>query len=154
MAATKISRNISFELNKTYTFTCEATFGTLSQERVNTLLRDGRKASGFLEIQLLEWFPELKFEDKKGYDYVDANGQQYDAKCFTKGGSNFSPSGMQGKGRKVNMEKLWNHAGKMIYIFTDIVEFPIVNVRFVKGSDLTQYKNGKINFKDRNVFFG
>ncbi|BCU95885.1 MAG: hypothetical protein CM15mV10_2740 [uncultured marine virus] len=42
----------------------------------------------------------------------------------------------------------------MIYIFTDVVEFPKVQVRFVKGSDLTQYTKGSIPFKDRNVLFG
>ena len=132
------------ELNKTYTFTCEATFGTLSQDRVYKLLSDGRRASGFLELQLEEWFPDLTFEDGKGYDHVDTNGQQYDAKCFTKGGAKFCPSVMLGAGRSVDEVKLWEHANDMIYIFTDIVEFPTVKVRFVKGSDLTQYKNGSI----------
>ena len=42
------------ELNKTYTYECEASFGTLSQEKVDKLFTDGRRASGFLEIQLEE----------------------------------------------------------------------------------------------------
>ena len=46
-------------LNKTYTYKCEATFGTLSQEKVYKLFTDGRRASGFLEIQLEEWFASL-----------------------------------------------------------------------------------------------
>ena len=57
-------------------------------------------------------------------------------------------------GRKVDEEELWEHANDMIYIFTDVVEFPKVMVRFVKGSDLTQYTKGSIPFKDRNVLFG
>ena len=56
------------ELNKTYEFACPASFGTLSQEEVYKLFTDGRRASGFLEIQLEKWFPELTFEDGKGYD--------------------------------------------------------------------------------------
>ena len=53
------------ELNKTYTYECDASFGTLSQEKVDKLFKDGRRASGFLEIQLEEWFPDLTFEDGK-----------------------------------------------------------------------------------------
>ena len=53
------------ELNKTYTFECPASFGTLSQERVDKLFTDGRRASGFLELQLEEWFEGLVFEDGK-----------------------------------------------------------------------------------------
>ena len=142
------------ELNKTYEFACPASFGTLSQEEVYKLFTDGRRASGFLEIQLEKWFPELTFEDGKGYDHVDREGLRYDAKCFTKGGAKFCPSGMLGMGRKVDEEELWEHANDMIYIFTDVVEFPKVMVRFVKGSDLTQYTKGSIPFKDRNVLFG
>ena len=142
------------ELNKTYTYECDATFGTLSQEKVNKLFTDGRRASGFLEIQLEEWFPNLTFVDGKGYDHVDTDGLKYDAKCFTRGGSKFCPSGMLGMGRKVNEEELWEHAENMIYIFTDVVEFPKVQVRFVKGSDLTQYTKGSIPFSHRNALFG
>ena len=52
-------------LNHTYTFDCPSTFGTLSQERVNKLFTDGRRASGFLELQLEEWFEGLEFVDGK-----------------------------------------------------------------------------------------
>tara|TARA_B100001250_G_scaffold141781_1_gene121315 strand:+ start:106 stop:546 length:441 start_codon:yes stop_codon:yes gene_type:complete len=144
----------AIELNKTDVFQCEASFGTLSREKVNKLFTDGRRASGFLEIQLEEWFPDLTFEDGKGYDHVDTNGQQYDAKCFTPRGANFSPSVMLGAGRKVDRTKLWEHATDMIYIFCDIVSFPEVRVVFKKGSDLTHYNRGAIPFGDRNVLFG
>ena len=86
------------ELNKTYTYECDATFGTLSQEKVNKLFTDGRRASGFLEIQLEEWFPNLTFVDGKGYDHVDTDGLKYDAKCFTRGGSKFCSSKYLGVG--------------------------------------------------------
>ncbi len=141
-------------LNKTYTYKCEATFGTLSQEKVNKLFTDGRRASGFLEIQLEEWFPSLKFVDGKGYDHVDTEGIRYDAKCFTSRGANFSPSVMLGAGRKVDEEKLWEHANEMIYIFCDVVSFPEVRVIFKRGSDLKKYSKGKIPFGDRDVLFG
>ena len=141
-------------LNKTYTYKCEATFGTLSQEKVYKLFTDGRRASGFLEIQLEEWFPSLKFVDGKGYDHVDTECIRYDAKCFTPRGANFSPSVMLGAGRKVDEEKLWEHANEMIYIFCDVVSFPEVRVIFKRGSDLKKYSKGKIPFGDRDVLFG
>ena len=143
------------ELNKTYTYKCEATFGTLSQEKVNNLFTDGRRASGFLEIQLEEWFPNLTFVDGKGYDHVDTDGLKYDAKCFTRGGSKFCSSKYLGVGRSLNVEEHEAHAENIIYIFTDVVEFPKVQVRFVKGSDLIQtYKKGSIPFSHRNALFG
>ena len=143
------------ELNKTYTYECDATFGTLSQEKVNKLFTDGIRASGFLEIQLEEWFPNLTFVDGKGYDHVDTDGLKYDAKCFTRGGSKFCSSKYLGVGRSLNVEEHEAHAENIIYIFTDVVEFPKVQVRFVKGSDLIQtYKKGSIPFSHRNALFG
>ena len=144
---------MNIEIDKLYTFECVSSFGSLSQERVNNLFRDGRMASGFLELQLEEWFPDLTFVDQKGYDHVDENGVKYDAKCFTKGGAKFCPSVMLGAGRKVNEEVLWKHATNMIYIFCDIVDFPKVSVIFKCGSDLTRYRKGSIPFGDRNVIF-
>ena len=143
------------ELNKTYTYECDATFGTLSQEKVNKLFTDGRRASGFLEIELEEWQPNLTFVDGKGYDHVDTDGLKYDAKCFTRGGSKFCSSKYLGVGRSLNVEEHEAHAENIIYIFTDVVEFPKVQVRFVKGSDLIQtYKKGSIPFSHRNALFG
>ena len=103
-----------------------------------------------------EWYDGLEFKDGKGYDHINKNipGQLYDAKCFTPRGSNFSPSVMLGAGRKVDEEKLWEHANEMIYIFCDVVSFPEVRVIFKRGSDLKKYSKGKIPFGDRDVLFG
>lgn len=141
------------ELDKLYSYECSSSFGSLSQEKVDNLLRDGRRASGFLEMQLVEWFPDLTFVDKKGYDHIDIDGIKYDAKCFTKGGAKFCPSVMLGAGRRVDENALWEHATNMIYIFCDIVDFPKVSVIFKRGSDLTRYRKGSIPFGDRNVIF-
>ena len=149
-----IVTNTMIELNKTYTFECPASFGTLSQERVDKLFTDGRRASGFLELQLEEWFEGLVFEDGKGYDHrYKYMKELFDAKCFTKGGAKFCPSVMLGAGRSVDEEKLWEHATDMIYIFCDVVEFPEVRVIFKRGSDLTQYPKGSIPFGDRDALF-
>ncbi len=149
-----IVTNTMIELDKTYTFECPASFGTLSQERVDKLFTDGRRASGFLELQLEEWFEGLVFEDGKGYDHrYKYMKELFDAKCFTKGGAKFCPSVMLGAGRSVDEEKLWEHATDMIYIFCDVVEFPKVRVIFKRGSDLTQYPKGSIPFGDRDALF-
>ena len=142
------------ELDKVYEFECPASFGTLSQERINKLFTDGRRASGFLELQLEEWFEGLVFEDGKGYDHrYKYMKELFDAKCFTKGGAKFCPSVMLGAGRSVDEEKLWEHGTDMIYIFCDVVEFPKVRVIFKRGSDLTQYPKGSIPFGDRDALF-
>jgi len=141
------------EINKLYEFECDASFGSLSQEKVNNLFRDGRRASGFLEMQSEEWFPSLTFVDKKGYDFIGVNNLRYDAKCFTKGGAKFCPSVMLGAGRRVDEHALWEHAMDMGYIFCDIVDFPKVSVIFKWGSDLTRYRKGSIPFGDRHVLF-
>ena len=72
---------------------------------------------------------------------------------YTKRGAKFCPSVMLGAGRKVDEQKLWEHANDMIYIFCDVVDFPKVRIIFKHGSDLTQYPKGSIPFKDRNVLF-
>ena len=61
---------------------------------------------------------------------------------------------MLGAGRRVDTNKLCEHATDMIYIFCDIVSFPEVRVIFKKGSDLTHYTRGAIPFGDRDVLFG
>jgi len=143
-------------LNKIYNFTCEASFGDLSQDVVNTLFTDGRVAARFLEHQLTLWFNQLIFVDKKGYDHVNKNDSSiiYDAKNFTKHGAKFCASKYLGKGRKINIEEHQQHASKTIYIFCDIVDFPLVNVVFKEGKDLNdKYPTGMIPFSHRSIVF-
>ncbi len=132
-----------------------AAFGTLSTKTLCDLFKDGRVVSHFLEKQLEVWFPNLLFEDGKGYDHrCMETDVLYDAKCFTKSGANFSPSVMLGAGRKVNEEKLHKHATDMNYIICDVCSFPKVNIIFKRGKDLLQdYPKGKISFKDREKIF-
>lgn len=146
-----------YEYDKTYTFQVSATFQDLPQELVNEMFQDGRVASKFLENQLPFWFSSLDFVDAKGYDHVDVlTRRKLDAKCFTKGGMGFAPSGMYGKGRKVNLEEAHAHADTIDYIACDVVEFPTVRVRFVRGSEIIkQYPNKgcRVPLADREKFF-
>jgi hypothetical protein len=146
---------MNYEYNKTYEYTVSAAFGDLTQDEVNTLFQDGRVASKFLELHLTKWFPELEFVDAKGYDHVNKlDKRKLDAKCFTKGGLGYAPSNMLGAGRKINEDVAHEHANEIDYIATDIVNFPTVLVRFVKGSDLVaKYPKCKVPFNDRSNFF-
>jgi len=132
----------------------DISFGDLSQIELAEMFTDGRLASHFLERQLTKWYPELDFVDKKGYDHVDGNGHKYDQKCFTKGGLGFAPSHMGGKGRVFVEEEAHNHAKNITYICCDVVDFPVVRVKFAEGCDLIKnYPKCKIPFKDRKEFF-
>lgn len=141
---------------KTYIYEVEnISFGTLTQEELSEMFTDGRLVSHFLERQLTKWFPKLTFVDARGYDHVDTEGNKYDQKCFTKGGLTFAPSNMLGKGRKIIEEEAHEHAKDITYICCDVVDFPIVKVKFAKGSDLiVDYPKCKIPFSKRKEFFG
>lgn len=146
---------MAIEYNKTYVFEVVASFGDLPTETINQMFQDGRVASKFLENHLPLWFPELKFVDAKGHDHVNTiTGQKLDAKCFTKGGLTYAPSVMLGAGRKIIAEEVHKHADEIDYIACDIVNFPKIQIRFVKGRDLVRdYPKCKIAAKDRDVFF-
>ena len=141
--------------DKTFKFEVEASFGNLPKELINDMFKDGRVASKFLENHLPIWFPDLDFVDAHGYDHVrKSNGRKLDAKCFTKGGLTYAPSNMLGGGRKIVNEVAHEHANEIDYIACDIVNFPEVLVRFVKGTDLVeQFPNCKIPKSKREEFF-
>ena len=144
------------ELNKAFKFLIEDfSFGTLSQERLVNIGRDGRVASHLLEPQLEDWFPELTHvAGCKGYDHYDQTGQLYDAKNFTKNGLKFMPSNQIGSGRKFCFETTKEHASDLIYICCDIVEFPEIRVVFKDGKDLLEeYPNGMVSKGQREDLF-
>ena len=72
---------MDIEYNKNYDFTLQASFGDLTKETVQEVLKDGRLASHFLERQLEVDFPELTFVNAKGYDNIRKNSDiLYDQK--------------------------------------------------------------------------
>ena len=148
---------MKIELNKTYNFDIDSvSFGNIPKERIHEFFKDGRVASFFLEEQLPHWFPELtRIEGNKDHDHVDTRGRKYDAKNFTKGGLRFMPSNQMGAGRKFNALVAHNKANKLIYICCDIVEFPRVRVKFIKGSELIkEYPKCSVPKSKREVLFG
>ena len=131
-------------------------FGDMPTDKLNELFQDGRVASKFLENYIPIWFPELKFVDADGYDHVDieTGERKWDLKGFTKGGASYVPSNMIGAGRTVDLQEAHNHANTIDYIFSDVVDFPRVKIRFKSGKQLVEeFPKGKIDFKHRDKLF-
>jgi hypothetical protein len=143
------------EFNKTFVFTISNfSFGPLPRSELVALFKDGRISSHFLERCLEQWFPELTFVNKTGYDHVDRKGVKYDAKNFTKGGLSFMPSNQMGAGRSFNAPVAHAHAKEINYIACDIVDFPKVRIRFATGKQLVEdYPQARIPFSKRGEFF-
>ena len=147
---------MKIKYNHNYDFTVNATFGNLPNSIIETILKDGRLASHFLERQLEIWFPELTFVNARGYDHIRKGSEiLYDQKCFTAtSGLKFAPSKMLGGGRTIDIKEAHAHANTIDYIACDIVDFPKVTVRFLKGSDLVKnYPSCKVKPNQRDEFF-
>lgn len=147
---------IDYDTIYIFDFSDRVTFGDLDRQTVYELFQDGRVASKFLEHYVPLWFPELKFVDATGYDHVDvATGNlKWDLKGFTKGGASYVPSNMLGAGRTINLQEAHDHANTIDYIFSDVVEFPQVKIRFKSGRELVnEFPRGKIDFKYRSQLF-
>lgn len=144
-------------MNKVYDFKLNIpTFGDLTKNQIIELFRDGRHISPFLERQLCYWFPEIHhITGNKDHDHEDEFGNQYDLKNFTKNGLKFCPSNQIGAGRYIDKEKASVSANKLIYILADIIEYPKIRIRFVKGNLLmSAYPKFTIPLKDREKIFG
>ena len=143
-------------LNRTFAFDLagQVRFGELSTDTLYTIFKDGRNASFMLEEWLTLKFPLTRVLGNRDHDHVDELGNKYDAKNFTKGGLKFMPSNQIGAGRQFNKEIAHQHAGELIYICCDIVDFPRIRVRFINGSELmATYPKCSIPFRKRESLF-
>lgn len=144
--------------NKIYQFdlTNQVCFGSLGEEELYSLFRDGRVVSHFLQILITKWFPELRFVDGKGFDHLDDSNLKYELKGFTKGGCKLLPSNQIGQGRKANPVLWKEHVQKnnLSYIITDIVDFPKIKLIFKRGTDLTTtYPSGIVSVSQKGKFY-
>ena len=145
---------MKIELDKLYQFELKVNFGDIPVEVINEIYQNGSAASKPLEHQIELWFPELKYVNQKGYDFVHKNGDHYEQKCFTKRGAIYRPSNMIGQGRVFCKESFQKHASELIYVLPDIIDFPKINVLFKKGSELLKdFPDGKISPKKREELF-
>jgi len=132
---------IEIDYDTVYEFdlTGKVTFWDLPLEEVHELFRDGRTASRFLELKIPYLFYDFKYVDEKGYDWLRQTiGKKVEGKCVTRNGCKFCPSSMVGSNRKIvpSEVKKTIEDEDLDFILMDIVEFPIVRLRFVKGIDL------------------
>ena len=151
-----MKHQIRYDHTYEFDLTGRVQFGDLPTETVHALFQDGRVASKFLENILPVWFDDLTYVDQDGYDHVQTStGRQFDLKGFTAGGASYAPSNMLGAGRKIDREKLHEHALSIDYILSDITEFPRVRIVFKRGTELVEnYPNGKIPNQQKEILFG
>jgi hypothetical protein len=147
---------ITYDQTYVFDLTGKVQFGDLPTELIHKLFTDGRVASKFLENHLPIWFPELDFVDANGHDHVRrADGRKYDLKGFTPRGACYAPSEMLGKGRKITLERVHEHAREIDYVFSDITEFPQVRIVFKRGTDMIRdFPSTKIKKTERAKLFG
>jgi hypothetical protein len=147
----------SVELNCTFTHQiANYAFGDLSTEMVQSILKDGRVFSHFIEMWLEQNYPLTHVSGCKSHDFTDRHTPAilYDEKTFTSGGCRFCPSGMIGKGRKFKAEEFKEKSQNLIYCIVSNVNFPEIKIRFVRGAELAQmYPNATIPLKDHIKFF-
>ena len=151
-----MKQQIRYDHTFEFDLTGQVQFGDLPIDTVHDLFQDGRVASKFLENILPVWFEDLEYVDQDGYDHVQTStGRRLDLKGFTRGGASYAPSNMLGAGRKIDREKLHEHALTIDYILSDITEFPRVRIVFKRGTELVEnYPAGKIPTQERERLFG
>lgn len=131
-------KSMKIKFNKVFEFdlTNKVMFGDLTIDELIEVYRDGRQSAPVMERQLVHWFSELTYVNKKGYDHIDKNGNRYDHKSFTSLGLKFAPSAMIGAGRKIDKKIAAKHSMETNYICCDITNFPKVRVVFSTGCEL------------------
>jgi hypothetical protein len=131
-------------------------FDTLPVEVITELFKDGRIFSHFIERILAQDYGLKHVTGCKGHDIVDPSNPdiKYEQKTFTGNGCKFMPSNMIGQGRQFNKEVFMEKSKNLIYVIVSNVKFPLLKIRFVKGSELaTEYPGGEIKLKDHDKFF-
>ena len=150
---------MTIELNKVYEFEVPNTkFGDLTQEELNSLFRDGRVASHFLEIQITKWFTELQRKEvKRGRaktDHIDNHNNLYEMKNFTKYGCKVMPSYQYGGSREFNFIEYEQLAKETTYIICNIQKFPKIKVLFKNGNDMVKlFPKGLIDVKQEDILY-
>jgi hypothetical protein len=149
--------DISVELNKSFTHTLSnAYFDSLPIECVDTIFKDGRVFSHFIEHWLEQKYPLKRVSGCKEYDHIDVNfpNTKYEQKTFTSKGCDFTPSSMKGTKRIFDKELFEEKALGLVYCIVSNVNFPEIKVRYVTGAELiSKFPRGKINIKLHDEFF-
>lgn len=164
----------NIEYNTIYDVDIGITCVHLDPLQLNNICRDGRLASVFLQKILPHLFSNIESmsKDNAGYDFKSkTTNEVFEMKNFTlresakiskKTGEvvpsstamNYSASKYQGMGRRYNETEHFTHARKTTYILCDIVDVPVIRIRFIKGSELVKlYPNPKVCYGERQNIF-
>jgi hypothetical protein len=131
-------------------------FDCLDEVAINTIFKDGRVFSHFIEKWLAEKYPLVHISGCKSYDFTHKMDSSilFDQKTFTKGGCKFYPSNMIGVGRSFNKEIFEEKANGLVYIIVSNIDFPKIKIKFMRGSDLLlRYPTGIIPLNKFSEFF-
>lgn len=145
------------DFNKTYTQTIDnISFGSLSQDTLCGLFRDGRISSHFMEHIITEKFGLKHIQGCKTHDMEDPSDStiKYEEKTFTSGGCKIMSSSMIGTGRNFDSSKFQAHAKELIYVIVSVVSFPEIKIRFFRGDELaTRFPRGEIKPNQHEALF-
>lgn len=149
---------MAIPLNVTFLHTIQNYgFGNLPNNVCIRHFKDGRYFAPMIELWLEQNYPSLKWIGGcKGHDLEDIADEniKYEQKTFTKGGCNFAPSNMKGVKRTFNQTIFEEKTKKLIFIIVGNIDFPNIQIKFVRGTDLlVSYPKGKIPRKDFDKFF-
>ena len=132
-------------------------YDNLSNEECIEVWKDGRVFPHFIERWLARNYPSLKrIKGCKSHDLEDIADKniKYEQKTFTKDGCSFTPSNMKGVGRKFDQTIFEEKTKKLIFIIVGNIDFPNIQIKFVRGTDLlVSYPKGIIPRKDFDKFF-
>lgn len=143
-------------LNHTYEFHLadQIRFDTIPAMELYTLFQDGRFVSPLLESWITHIFPLTRVLGNQDHDHIDTQGKKYDMKNFTKYGMKFMPSNQLGSGRNFDACIAKKKADHLIYICCDVISFPTIKIRFVKGKTLFErYPSCHIPYGQRDRLF-
>ena len=152
----KKKESCKIRLNHTYEFHLadQIRFDTIPAMELYTLFQDGRFVSPLLESWITHIFPLTRVLGNQDHDHIDKQGKKYDMKNFTKYGMKFMPSNQLGSGRNFDPCIAKKKADRLIYICCDVISFPTIKIRFVKGKTLFErYPSCHIPYGQRDSFF-
>jgi hypothetical protein len=114
----------------------DVSISLLSKQEIKELYSDGRAISPMLEKIIPKIF-NLTRADGNGYDYlIEDTDKRVELKMITKNGTKTSPSCMQGKSRKYDLEKHKDTIkSNYAYLFIDITQFPKIRIYIIKSCD-------------------
>lgn len=144
--------SVNFQPDQVYSVNLDGQirFGNLQGDVVNEIFKDGRISGLIAEHFICDIFNTLNRSDseKSPYDvYCTRWMHGYECRTVTKGGVNFCPSYMLGKGReydeKEHHEKIDNVHGFIFFDITDMPRAKIVAVSRNHPQHSNLYKRGQ-----------